>query len=87
MQRPVVVGDTASSLTPKKNPNALIACYPEVFTGAAALILGLKGLSFGKEHPEGKGTAHAWVGNILGGLCLLANIAPLVFALAMSGMR
>lgn len=77
VQRPVVVDDTTSGLIPTKNPNALIAYYLAVFslipctglfTGIAALILGLKGLSFGKEHPEVKGIAHAWVGIILGGL-------------------
>ena len=74
-------GDSTGGLIPYKNPQALIAYYCGVFSllpvlglflGIAAFILGLKGLKFAKEHPETKGTVHAWIGIIMGGLCALA---------------
>jgi hypothetical protein len=67
-------------LIPTKNPSALVAYYLGVFSlipclglllAIPALILGIKGLTFAKEHPETKGKAHAWVGIIMGGLFTL----------------
>ena len=64
-------------MIPTKNPSALIAYYVGIFSiipcfgpipAIVALILGIKGLNFVKQHPEAKGKAHAWVGIIVGGL-------------------
>ncbi len=80
---PAPAGDATGGIIPYKNPPALIAYYLAVFSlipvlglplGVAAVILGLKGLQKNREHPEVKGTAHAWIGIILGGLCALINL-------------
>jgi len=62
-------------LIPYKNTNALIAYYFGVFSliplfpiGITGLILGLKGLSHARRHPESRGATHAWVGIIAGGI-------------------
>lgn len=74
--------DVASSVIPYKNPKALIGYYLAVFSilgffpligiigtlmGFAALALGFLGLRDVKANPQVKGTAHAWIGIILGG--------------------
>ena len=65
-----------TTIIPYKNEKALIAYYLGVFSlipclgsplGITALILGLKGLNYAKEHPEAKGQVHAWIGIIVGG--------------------
>lgn len=79
--------NTMGGLIPYKNPNALTAYYLAVFSlipcvglflGIAALVLGVKGIKFAKQHPESKGATHAWIGVILGGLCGLANLAGVI---------
>jgi hypothetical protein len=69
-------GDPMTTIIPYKNEKALIAYYLGVFSlipclgsplGITALILGLKGLNYAKEHPEAKGQVHAWIGIIVGG--------------------
>ena len=52
-----------------------------------ALILGIKGVKFAKEHPEAKGTVHAWVGVIMGGLFTLLWGGGLILALVSSAMH
>ncbi len=74
-------GDEAvSALIPYKNPQALTAYYLGVFSlipciGLAlaipACILGVVGLRKARENPGSKGTAHAWVGIVLGALMTL----------------
>ncbi|MGO9275047.1 MAG: zinc ribbon domain-containing protein [Terriglobia bacterium] len=76
---PITVADDAATLgglIPYKNPSALIAYYLGVFSlipflgiplGIAALIYGLKGLKYAREHPESKGKIHAWIGVGVGG--------------------
>jgi len=79
--------DGIATIIPYKNPQALTAYYLAVFSlipvlgmilGPAALILGLKGLKVAKEHPELKGTAHAWVGIIGGGLVIFGHVAVIL---------
>lgn len=74
-------GDATGGLIPYKNPSALIAYYLGLFAlfpvlglflGIAAVILGLKGLRHAREHPETKGTVHAWIGIVMGGVCAVA---------------
>lgn len=85
---------TLGGLIPYKNSQALISYYLGVFslipclgiaTGIAALILGIRGLSYANLHPQAKGKGHAWTGIILGGICsvgyTLLIVVPLVLAL------
>jgi hypothetical protein len=77
----VVVTDegTLGGLIPK-NAKALWAYYLGIFSfipliglpmGAAAFILGIKGLQFARDNPEAKGKIHAWIGIVLGGFFAL----------------
>jgi hypothetical protein len=77
------VGDATHGVIPYKNPQALTAYYLGIFSlipvlglflGIAAFVLGIKGLKFRKLHPETKGSAHAWIGIILGGLVAVAHL-------------
>src|SRR5262249_46286645 len=79
-RRQSAADDAVSTLIPYKNGKALAAYYCGVFSlilciapilGPIALILGILGLRFVREHPEAKGTGHAWAGIILGGLTTL----------------
>jgi hypothetical protein len=79
--------NTLGGLIPFKNSAALTSYYLAIFAlipclglflGIAAFVLGLRGLKFSKEHPEAKGSAHAWIGIILGGLCGFGNIIGLI---------
>jgi len=81
-------GDSTGGLIPYKNPSALTSYYLSVFSlipciglflGIPAIILGIKGLKFHKQHPESAGVAHAWVGIILGSLTSLVWIAGIGF--------
>lgn len=88
--------DVASSVIPYKNPKALIGYYLAVFSilgffpligiigtlmGFAALVLGFLGLRDVKANPQVKGTAHAWIGIILGGGMALVTGAWQTFML------
>lgn len=73
-------GDSTGGVIPYKNMHALVAYYLAVFslipclgffTGSIAFVLGIIGLQKRKANPVIKGTAHAWIGIILGGLCAL----------------
>lgn len=89
-------GDSTGGVIPYKNPKALIAYYCGVFSlipclgivpGIAGVILGIMGLRYRTEHPEVKGTAHAWIGIILGGLMTLVwggGIIMMITGAAMS---
>jgi hypothetical protein len=70
-------GDSTGGLIPYKNPSALIAYYCGLFSlfpllglflGIAGLVLGIKGLKYRNQHPEVRGSVHAWIGIIMGGL-------------------
>lgn len=92
--------DTVATVIPYKNSSALIAYYLGVFSIAlwciplvgwgmtiAAIVLGIKGLRYVKRYPEAHGTAHAWVGIILGSittLLWLGSLAFFVFAMVAS---
>ncbi len=71
-------GDSTGGMIPYKNPHALIAYYLGLFSlfpclgfflGVAALILGIIGLRKRAENPVIKGSVHAWIGIIMGGIC------------------
>jgi hypothetical protein len=76
-----------NSLIPYKNPQALISYYLGVFAlipclgiplAIGAIILGILGLKYRKTHPTAGGTAHAWVGIVLGTLVLPGNLVAFV---------
>lgn len=70
------------ALIPDKNPKALIGYYLGFVSllpcigfpfSVAAIILGIMGLQFSRQHPEAEGGGHAIVGIVLGVFSLLAN--------------
>ena len=88
--REEVTGDATGGVIPYKNVPALIAYYLGVFSlipclgiplGLAAVILGLVGLVNYRKRPQVRGVVHAWVGILLGGLMLLANLAVIILML------
>lgn len=84
--------DALSSLIPYKNSKALTAYYCGVFSlipclglilGPIALIFGISGLRYAKEHPQAKGQAHAVVGIVLGTVTTLFNFGAILFGITM----
>lgn len=79
----VQTDDALATLIPYKNSAALVAYYLAVFSlvpclgfilSIMAIIFGRNGLRAAREHPESKGTVHAWIGISLGGFVLLAHL-------------
>ena len=73
-------GDSTGGVIPYKNPKALLAYYLGIFSvipclgiflGVAAFVLGIQGLKYRNEHPETKGSVHAWIGIAVGGTMAL----------------
>src|SRR6516165_3866655 len=80
-----------ATIIPYRNVMALLSYYFGVFSlipiigailGLFAVVLGILGLGYVRRHPEAKGTGHAIVGIVLGGLVVLGHLALLVFFLA-----
>ncbi|HHK40895.1 MAG TPA: hypothetical protein ENJ50_00630 [Planctomycetaceae bacterium] len=70
-------GDATGGLIPYKNPQALIAYYLGLFSlfpilgfflAVPAVILGIRGLAARQRNPVIKGSVHAWIGIIMGGM-------------------
>jgi DNA-binding beta-propeller fold protein YncE len=87
--------DAVSTLIPYKNGRALAGYYCGVFSlvpclglilGPIALVFGILGLRFVRAHPQAHGTAHAWVGIILGSLTTLANWGVVIVIVAAGGI-
>jgi hypothetical protein len=87
-------GDVGSTIIPYKNPPALTSYYLGIFSlfsclplvgfigvamGIAALVLGIKGLKRVRANPECKGTAHAWIGVVLGAISGVLGLAWNIF--------
>lgn len=78
-RHPHTEGDATGGVIPYKNPKALIAYYlgiasmlpPLFWLGIASVILGILGLKDRKKNPVIKGSAHAWIGIVLGTLSML----------------
>jgi Domain of unknown function (DUF4190) len=99
IRRDLPPDDGMSTLIPYKNPKALIAYYLGVFglipilgfvLAIVAVILGFMGLKYAKQHPTAKGTGHAIVGIVLGGISVLYHlscIGLIVFGAIMSSKR
>lgn len=91
--RPSPAGDAVETVIPLKNLPALLAYYAAIFAlipgvglllAPLAFVLGLVGRSKVKRDPRIKGTAHAWVGIVLGGLIAAAYLA-LIVSIALNG--
>jgi hypothetical protein len=87
-------GDATGGLIPYKNPYALIGYYVGIFSlfpcvpilSIAAVVLGIMGLSKVAREPHVKGTVHAWIAIVLGGVSLLYNTLGTIFvAIGVSG--
>ena len=91
---PTAQGDATGGLIPYKNAPALIAYYTSIFTllccvtpvplGIAPVVLGIMGLQKRARQPEVKGSVHAWIGIVLGGISTLGSLAMLVGLLGMA---
>ncbi|MHC2066744.1 DUF4190 domain-containing protein [Bremerella sp. T1] len=77
-------GDATGGLIPYKNPYALAAYYLGIiglfpvigiFASIPAFVLGILGLRNRAKNPAIKGSVHAWIGIILGGLATLMNLS------------
>ena len=83
-QYPQGQGDGTGGVIPYKNPHALIAYYCGIFSlfccftplplGIVPVVLGIIGLRKRAENPVIKGTVHAWIGIVLGGISTLGSI-------------
>jgi hypothetical protein len=92
-------GDSTGGIIPYKNTPALIAYYLGIFSlipcaglvlAIPAVILGIMGLRKRAQNPAVKGTAHAWIGIILGSICTLlwgGLLLMSIFGAAMAPMR
>lgn len=78
-----IEGDATGGIVPYKNPAALAAYYLAVFgmfpflgifVSIPAFVLGIIGLRQRKRNPVIKGSVHAWIGIILGGLATVINL-------------
>jgi hypothetical protein len=73
-------GDATGGIIPYKNMPALIAYYLGLFSlfpclglflAIPAFVLGIMGLRKRKENPAVKGSVHAWIGIVMGGIFTL----------------
>lgn len=77
-------GDATGGVIPYKNPNALLAYYISIGTlicfvsplplGIIPIVLGILGLRARARNPVIKGSVHAWIGIILGGVSTAGSI-------------
>lgn len=87
-QYPHGQGDATGGVIPYKNPYALIAyyvgigsllsCIVPIPIGIVAVVLGIIGLKKRAENPVIKGSVHAWIGIVLGGITTLFSILAIV---------
>lgn len=86
-------GDATGGVIPYKNPKALLAYYFGIGTmlccisplplGLIPFVLGIMGLRDRARNPIIKGSVHAWIGIVLGGLsaiCSFLFLAGIVIA-------
>jgi hypothetical protein len=87
-------GDATGGLIPYKNVPALVGYYVSIFAlfpcvpilSIAAIVLGIMGLMKVSREPIVKGTVHAWIAIVLGGISLLYNsLITIVAAIGFSG--
>ena len=88
-------GDATGGIIPYKNLPALFAYYLGVFSllpcvglflAIPALVLGIMGLRKRKQNPAVKGSVHAWIGIVMGGIFTLVwGAAWILMIVAASG--
>jgi hypothetical protein len=90
VQFPSNEGDSTGGLIPYKNPHALIAYYLGLFSlfpcfglllAIPAFILGIMGLQRVKKNPAIRGSVHAWIGIVMGGMMTVVWSAAIIIAL------
>ena len=78
--------DSMATLIPYKNASALIGYYTSIgsliplvgaVAGPIAIVLGVKGLKAVRADPRVKGTVHAWIAIVLGGIGTLLSLGCL----------
>jgi len=93
--QPQVTGDATGGIIPYKNPPALIAYYLGLFSiipcfgvllGIPAVILGIIGLVQRRKNPVIKGSVHAWIGIVVGGLMSLLWLVLIALMIGVSVM-
>lgn len=77
-------GDATGGVIPYKNPYALTAYYLGLFgliccitpipVGLVPLVLGIIGLRKRAQNPAIKGSVHAWIGIVCGGISALGSV-------------
>ena len=76
-------GDATGGVIPYKNPHALAAYYLGIFSiipflgfilGCIALPLGISGLRARKRNPAIRGSVHAWIGIVGGGISIVVHL-------------
>ena len=79
--------DNTGGVIPYKNPHALIGYYLglfsifpvlRIFLAVPAFILGIIGLRNRNRNPKIRGSVHAWIGIVLGGLMSLVWLATIL---------
>lgn len=80
----VTEGDSTHGVIPYKNPQALIAYYTGIFLficcitpvplGLIPFVLGILGLRARAQNPVIKGSVHAWIGIIAGGISAICSL-------------
>jgi len=85
---PPTESDRTGGVIPYKNPSALVAYYLGIFSflpiiglflAVPAFILGVLGLVARKRNPAVRGTVHAWIGIVLGGIFSLVWGGSILF--------
>ena len=83
-------GDSTGGVIPYKNMPALLADYLGLFSlfpciglflAIPAFVLGIKGLRKRKENPAVRGSVHAWIGIVMGGLMTIVWGAAWIFGI------
>jgi hypothetical protein len=87
-QYPQGQGDATGGVIPYKNPYALIAYYLGILSlllclfgiplGIIPVVLGIIGLKKRAENPVIKGSVHAWIGIVLGGISTISAIFVII---------
>jgi hypothetical protein len=77
-------GDATGGVIPYKNPYALTAYYLGILSllccifgvpfGLVPVVLGIIGLKKRADNPAIKGSVHAWIGIVLGGISALISV-------------
>lgn len=95
VQYPANQGDSTGGLIPYKNPHALIAYYLGLFSlfpciglllAIPAFILGIMGLQRFKKNPVIKGSVHAWIGIVMGGLMTIVWSAVIILGIVAAAL-